>query len=456
MAGENPPEGHKRKRDGDDNNNSDRIPQPPPPLSGNGALINYLSKSSTAKLPLIQGDCEAFTDVLALMGDYEGVLSRHESLAANLGAKLTAPRLLRAMEGLFEGAITVSPQSPFKDSLASTWYTPSWLDIVGFAASNPNDFALTTTADGRRICQFPMKNVRVEISEDDWRLIVSGALDRFRMVPPHPLEEDEVAELATIEILEQRLQTLIKKADEVARKARQLNYHLSGRKAVITARRSSPQSQGPGFQTINQPKPRSASSNPGYDLHADLLQQFHTPTPQPTAQVLSRPPSITSVPTPTELARPRPMPAAISTSQQQTHTALAQSSRPSPTHTLDSPISRDVAPRPSSAEDASSAHRPLIQARIDKLARGNEINPPCDRCRRLKTTCIKHLTACQGCTRKHAKCSWKGVTDAEIITLRGELVYAGGAGTPARIGGDAYDERDERYECNRKCPRTTG
>ena len=28
--------------------------------------------------------------------------------------------------------------------------------------------------------------------------------------------------------------------------------------------------------------------------------------------------------------------------------------------------------------------------------------------------CLKNLTACQGCTKKHAKCSWKDVTDQEL------------------------------------------
>lgn len=29
--------------------------------------------------------------------------------------------------------------------------------------------------------------------------------------------------------------------------------------------------------------------------------------------------------------------------------------------------------------------------------------------------CLKNLTACLGCTKKHAKCSWKDVTDQELI-----------------------------------------
>ncbi|KAK3364414.1 hypothetical protein B0T25DRAFT_443552, partial [Lasiosphaeria hispida] len=385
--------------------------------------INYLVRASQTKLRLIQGDSEAFADVLTLMNDYEGVLSRHESLAANLGAKLTAPRLLRAMEILFEGAITVSPtlspQSPFRDSRPSTWYTPSWLEIVSFAKSNPTEFNLTSTPDGRRVCRFLMKNVHVEISEDDWRLVMSGVLDRFPLAS-QPLEEDETAELATLDILEQRVQTLIKKADEVARKARQLNYHLSGRKAAITSRRSTPHPQTTaGFQAAMTQPP---AARPTYDLHADLLQQFLT---TPTAPIPSQPPS--SLPTPSEPPRLRPPPTA----------APSQSTRPSPAPPGPAPSDSPTPTRPdpgAPSDDPSALHRPLIQARIEKLARGDAITPPCDRCRRLKTACIKHLTACQGCTRKHAKCSWKGITAEEITALHKDTPPRPSTTAPASEG----------------------
>lgn len=204
------------------------------------------------------------------MSEYEGVLSRHESLAGNLGAKLTGPRLVRAMEGLFEGPIRIIRRDPYIAKHVA------WLDVVQFAKSNPSDFKIVSPPDRSRYCTFYLKGNQVEITEDDWRLIMSGTLDRFNLAPPQPLEEDENIELATLEILEERLQVLIKKADEVARKARQLNYHLSGRKAAIDTRRivPSPPVRTVGFQPLNQqhtqlPKPSSA-----YDLHADLLQQF--------------------------------------------------------------------------------------------------------------------------------------------------------------------------------------
>lgn len=49
--------------------------------------------------------------------------------------------------------------------------------------------------------------------------------------------------------------------------------------------------------------------------------------------------------------------------------------------------------------------------------------------------CIKHLTACQGCTRKHAKCSWKSLADEEVAWLKGEAGSAGGEATEGEEGG---------------------
>ncbi|KAI1339264.1 hypothetical protein F5Y15DRAFT_83470 [Xylariaceae sp. FL0016] len=448
---------HKRKRDVIDDNGSqahaDRIPQPPPPQSGkshhishllvdhcpcweyaalrfsqfyeiqhphsclnlflcgclgifrekkialfyfhrNAIPINYLSKTHATKLKLIQGDSDTFSDVLTLVSEYEGVLNRHESLAFNLGAKLTGARLLKAMEGAFEGAITTTPPQ--------NMFTPdpvTWLDIVEFAKANPGEFSLSATPSGMRCCHFPLKGVQVEIGEDDWRLIVSGALDRFRLVPPQPLEEDETAEMATLEILDQRLQVLIKRADEVARRARQLNYHLSGRRASIHARRSSQAASGSGFQPVNSARPTGAS--PGYDLHADLLQQFLVPS-QSSAPRLS---SVSSVP---------PTPNTMVTASSTPRTSIQQpsllaSNRPSPGYASEPTV-----------KDVEEENRTLATARIDKLTRGNAIQPPCDRCRRLKTQCIKHLTACQGCTKKHTKCTWKKLTDEEVAWLKGE------------------------------------
>ncbi|KXH34172.1 hypothetical protein CSIM01_07174 [Colletotrichum simmondsii] len=394
-------EPHKRKRDADDGGaqpaHSDRIPQPPPPQSGNASIINYLSKASTGRLQLIQGEPDTFSDVLGLLNQYEGVLNRHESLAANLGAKLTGPRLLKAMEGAFEGPIITNPPPPYGAAPVS------WLDIVTFAKTNPEKFVLTTGHDGERTCQFYLNGIQTQILEDDWRLIINGALDRFSVVSTAPLEEDETAEVATLEIVEQRLQVLIKKADEIAKRARQLNYHLSGRRAGINSRHGGQQGSSSAFQSVNHSRGHVAHGA-GYDLHADLLQQF-------LSSSQAYPPR---VPSSAGLEQ------AHSTGQ---HTPPATNPHPHSLPLQGRPVvvhAPPVMPQRDPSYDPSSPHRAIITARIEKLNKGDQIWPPCDRCRRLKSPCIKHLTACQGCTKKHAKCGWKTITEEEIVWLNRE------------------------------------
>lgn len=59
-------------------------------------------------------------------------------------------------------------------------------------------------------------------------------------------------------------------------------------------------------------------------------------------------------------------------------------------------------------------------ARMEELQRGDRVMPPCDRCRRLKMDCVKNLTACIGCTKKHCKCAWKDVKEEEIRELEAQ------------------------------------
>ncbi|KAH7358636.1 hypothetical protein B0T11DRAFT_330403 [Plectosphaerella cucumerina] len=403
-------EPHKRKRDNDDTGaqsiHNDRIPQPPPPPQiGNSSYINYLSKSSSGKLDLIQGDADTFADVLGLINNYEGVLSRQESLAANLGAKLTGPRLLRAMESAFEGPIIISPSSPYGHAALS------WLDVVTFAKASPEKFVLSTNSDGERTCQFTLNGVQAQILEDDWRLIVNGALNHFSVVPSAPLPEDETAELATLDIVEKRLQVLIKKADEVAKRARQLNYHLSGRKAAISSKRPNHQAAGAGFQSHSS-QHRHGGQSSSYDLHADLLLQFQSH--------------------PSHSLTPRgSLGGAFEGGHG--HLGIGHADNRLPPINLQpnrSPLSSISSMHQRELPENSADHRPAVTARIEKLGRGEAIHPPCDRCRRLKMPCIKYLTACQGCTKKHAKCGWKSITEAEIAWLERETGLSGDSEPP--------------------------
>ena len=74
------------------------------------------------------------------------------------------------------------------------------------------------------------------------------------------------------------------------------------------------------------------------------------------------------------------------------------------------------ASRPSQAEryDDSGPYKAEMLSRMENMSRGERVLPPCDRCRRLNIDCLKNLTACLGCTKKHAKCSWKEVSKQEL------------------------------------------
>ncbi|KAK6582800.1 hypothetical protein PZA11_005208 [Diplocarpon coronariae] len=348
--------------------------------------VSYLRRAKAERLRLIEGDSETFGDVLGMIDEYEGVLQRHESLAANLGAKLVGPLLLKSFEKLFDGPIKI-----VNTSFALEQSPVSWLDVVTFARSKPLDFILSEPNPGCKACRFWIKGGQVEISEDDYRLIVSGAPER--MIPTQPLPEDEAAELATLNILETRLAMLIKKADAVASKARQLNYHLKGRKTGVLSRKALEQPHNPDPETRTYPlqpycgvNARPTGENVKIQQH--LLDQYRTlERRQATPHSRSKTARIVA----TETAAP----------------FLAYSGQ--------EPDPRRLSLPPTSSEDGSEGqYRVLMASKIEKLSRGDPVYPPCDRCRRLKFDCTKHLTACQACTKKHAKCSWKDIREGEL------------------------------------------
>lgn len=338
-------------------------------------------------------------------------------MAANLGAKLTGPLLLKSFEKLFDGSIKV-----IQDSFALTQSPITWLDIVTFARSTPSEFALSDSGHGVKTCRLWIREGLVEISEEDYRLIRSGAPDR--VIPNQPIAEDESAELGTLNILEARLVMLIKKADAVASRARQLNYHLKGRKTAILARKAADQPTSAEESHTFSPQPFSAinarAPNPitteAAKLQQDLLEQFSSESRRNSVHP------------------PRPKASRVSTDF---------------SYPFNGDDNRRMShPLTASEDGIESQYRVLMAARIEKLARGDVINPPCDRCRRLKFECTKHLTACSACTKKHAKCSWKDVKEGELdaapamslqSSTQGENGGADGSGVVLPAHGSSED-----------------
>lgn len=317
-----------------------------------------------------------------------------------MGAKLIGPLLLKSIEKLFDGPIKVFSVGDENSTRVT------WLDIVSLSRSSPNSFILNNAASGPKVCRFYVKGQGIEISEDDYRLLMSGAPER--MLPSNPIPEDESAELGTLNILEGRLGTLIRKADVVASKARQLNYHMKQRKTALEARKAalepepvasySPQPFSP-INTIRSTVP--GQNGEAARLQQDLLLQFST--------AIAPPPVTVDVPKsrPSGSSSSRP-----SKKHQSAHNHSASVGGDASDSHSENP--KRVPGGPLYDEVIDGKYRQEMANRIEKLARGDPIWPPCDRCRRLKFDCAKHLTACTACTKKHAKCSWKDVREPEL------------------------------------------
>jgi len=166
--------------------------------------INYLSKQLNENLPLVSAD-DSLPNILRLIGEYDGVLHRHESIAGNLGACPLGPILLKRFERLFDGPPRIL-KSHGKEA------NVTWLDVVEFARHKPEQFNLEKMRNGVRVCQFYTKQSRVEISEEDYVLIASGMPQK--LIPPQPIMEDEEKELGVIEILERNLGQVVQLADQ--------------------------------------------------------------------------------------------------------------------------------------------------------------------------------------------------------------------------------------------------
>lgn len=457
--------------------------------NGTQLQINYLARQCADDLPFITKD-DTLPNLLDILTSYSHVLDRQESLASNLGARPLGPILIKRFERCFDAPpkIIASHSHAKGASNAEDEGLPqvTWLDVVHFAQAHPAQFSLATFSEGRRVCQFyyPQKQVRVQVSEEDFLFISSGRCQD--LIPPLPIWEDEEKEVGTCEILEKALRELTNAADMVAARTRQLGHRLKGRRMAIQERRTehghaeadrgrqshSPPSHHapPTFVATNSQLPTPVAGRPnagvgkpdsGAAVRTDLLKHFQSlphnqPVIRPEARRLSliHPHSPAQAPPqhhtpqpaqPTHQAQP-----AVHTAQPEMGQPSSSSASPAPTgppngHPFD-PLSyyvesNSTAFRPSftptnaansdgtpkhnfsrplpPSQESSQPYRALCQAHMESLPRGSRVLPPCDRCRRLRMDCLKNLSSCAGCTKKHARCHWKDVRREEVQGLDG-------------------------------------
>ncbi len=109
--------------------------------------------------------------------------------------------------------------------------------------------------------------------------------------------------------------------------------------------------------------------------------------------------------------------------------------------------------KPSQIErDDGGPYKAEMVNRMESLHRGERILPPCDRCRRLHMDCLKNLTACMGCTKKHAKCSWKDVREEELRDGRSTQILSSPENGHASIDAELVESAADAVLSSQRTP----
>ena len=436
--------------------------------------INYLARQYSETLPLISSE-DTLPSLLSLIADYDGVLHRHESMAGNLGARPLGPILIQRFERLFDGPPRVL-KTHGKEGTTVGWLDvvefarnkPEQFNLEKMRDGvrvcqfytkqcrveiSEEDYLLINSG-------IPQKMIPPQpIGEDEEKEL--GTLEILERNLGGVVQLADQGMLFSARGLMRELHA---EARTVSAKARQLNHRLKNRKAAIISRREAersgatargerlpspkyqsngdqPSSVSPtsGFVAVNsrsqQPNgsssrcdassydhPRTtsnsaanASSSQGASAatRAELLSKFHTTNERaPSASDLERRGSNPSA----RIDQPQKTKLRASADQLDYPGFLLNAASASPVAIPNTPSSLLPYVKPSAADryDDSGPYKADMMLRMEQLNKGDRVQPPCDRCRRLHMDCLKNLTACMGCTRKHAKCSWKDVEEQEL------------------------------------------
>ncbi|KAI7657941.1 hypothetical protein KC322_g17889, partial [Hortaea werneckii] len=277
----------KRKRE--DSASTPSAPAAKASKTGNQLSINYLARHTHDDLPLLTKE-DTLPNLVQLLSAYSNVLDRHESLASNLGARPLGPILIKRFERCFDAPpkIVASHHKGSVTNADDSGHTITWLEVIEFARSHPGQFNLSTFSEGKRVCQFyyPQKQLRVQISEEDFIFINSGRCQE--LIPPLPIWEDEEKEVGTCDVLETKLKELTNVADMVAARTRQLSHRLKGRRSAILERRAEGGSGTPakasavqtttapvsGFSSETTPHVKPSADTDLATVRSELLRHF--------------------------------------------------------------------------------------------------------------------------------------------------------------------------------------
>ncbi|KAL4954244.1 hypothetical protein BDW69DRAFT_163524 [Aspergillus filifer] len=447
-----------------------------PKTHSNHLQINYLARQYNDNLPLVSLD-DPMPAILQLISDYDGVLHRHESIAGNLGACPLGPILIKRFERLFDGPPRVL-KSHGKDTPNVTWLdvvefakakpeqfnlekTRNGVRVCQFYTKqsrveiSEEDFVLIDSGMPQKmippqpIIEDEEKELgALEILEKNLQQIVQVADQvsaRARQLN-HRLKNRRTA------IVSRRENDVTLHTSRPPAAHSQTQPHLPQQRSMSPAWReangashnplngnrnghasSNAQSPSTGFVAVNTTRPGAE----GVPEENNLSSQFlfsHSNTDNVT--IING----TSIKGASPTTRAELMKKFFTTQDRQVRAGYEetagstnrQSSRPRPRvseaadYNMYAPTSATVAipntptsllPPPKShhhEKDDGGPFKIEMVARMEELQRGDRIMPPCDRCRRLHMDCLKNLTACMGCTKKHAKCSWRDVKEEEL------------------------------------------
>ena len=199
-----------------------------------------------------------------------------------------------------------------------------------------------------------------------------------------------------------------------------------GKNANISQMGNSPKA---GFVAVNAKPYQDGSSNlstqtASYNTHNELMSKFHTISErwQQFGSVLSNGDTKRN-----SSGSVQASPQAVSSSHRGMRSssayydadpsALLNTTTPAG-YTTGTPVHATSNPGGRSdyiEKEDKEPYKAEMVSRMEGLHKGDRVLPPCDRCRRLHMDCLKNLTACMGCTKKHAKCSWKEVREEELM-----------------------------------------
>jgi hypothetical protein len=477
-------------------------PLPKAAKTSNHLQINYLVRQCEDDLPLVTTD-DTLPNIIKLLNEYAGVLDRHESMACNLGARPLGPILVKRFDRLFEGPPKVV-KSHGKEGTNVTWLDvvefarnkPEQFQLGQMSEGvrvcqfytkqcrvqiSEEDYVLISSGIPHRM--IPPQ----PIAEDEEK-----ELGTLEILEKHVAQICQLADQVAARTrqlnhrLKGRKQAILDRRATASpvppmRPASPSNVALMNGAAQLAASSlanlTQAQSQPPagGFVPVNaRPQADQNGSNSNgvsVTTRNELLSKFHTlsevrqqspnghpegrrasvghhsaphsashsssHSATPSAKPISKPPN----PPPANITvQPAPQFSEPEINHLHIPTTPAVPIPNTPTSLLPNSTPRGSQPQ---EKDDGGPFKAEMMRKVEGLAKGARILPPCDRCRRLHMDCMKNLTACAGCTKKHAKCSWKEVRESEL--RGGPVAHPSGLGS-ASTGASEADETDNGFE----------